>query len=108
MSMAFGLTLGLIAWITFIYVQYNYGDRPTSRLWFASMMGLGMFEYGKGLFGLIELGLPAFPLAFGAAVSGAVLVYVAQGMSEQANNEEGFIETVVGLGEGQIAAADNG
>jgi hypothetical protein len=102
MSIVFGLTLGLAAWITFIYVQHNYGDRPTSRLWFAMMMGLGMFEYGKGLFGLVELGLPAMPMALSAAAATTALVYLAQGAGKR-TAENGMIERLVGLRTSEVS-----
>ena len=68
MIVALSLTLGLAAWVTFIYCQYHFGDRPTSPQWFAMMLGLDVFEYGKGLFSLIEFGVPALPVSITAAV----------------------------------------
>ncbi len=43
----------LAAWVAFVYVQHHFGDRPTTHNWWALMTALGVFELGKGMFGLI-------------------------------------------------------
>ena len=60
----------VLAWITFIYVQHHEGDRPTSFHWWAVMTALGMFEYGKGVFGQFH-DLPVLSMALVTAVLAA-------------------------------------
>jgi hypothetical protein len=60
----------VLAWITFIYVQHHSGDRPTSFHWWAVMTAIGMFEYGKGIFGQFH-GLPVVSMALATAVAAA-------------------------------------
>jgi len=67
----------LAAWLAFVYVQYQSGDRPTTYLWFAIMAGLGTFECTKGIFGLVG-GMPATTMAFGAGLFAASCVLVAR------------------------------
>jgi hypothetical protein len=76
------LTVGLLAWIGFIYTQYHYGDRPTNVVWYAVMMTLGVFEYGKGVLGLIELGVSPLPVAGVLAMLTGACVYYFQARKE--------------------------
>jgi hypothetical protein len=63
----------VVAWIAFVYVQYHDGDRPTSFHWWALMTSLGMFEYGKGIFGQFHE-LPVISMALATAVASAGVV----------------------------------
>ena len=74
-------TLALGVWITWIYTHYKYGDRPTTYVWFALMLGLGVFEYSKAAFSLAA-DLPTLPLAFGVALMTTGGVFVARQRSE--------------------------
>ncbi len=78
----------LTAWLVFVYVQHNAGDRPTTYLWQAVMAGLGTFECSKGLFGLAH-GVPATTMAFaaGLVVTGYVLVARARGRARASELE---------------------
>lgn len=105
MIIAFGLTLGIVAWVSFIYVSLFYGDRPVSSNWFAAMMGLGTFEYGKAMFGLMGTGIPALPAALGMALAVAVGVHML--LRETADEDfNGVIEGVCGLPTDQFGAAE--
>jgi hypothetical protein len=105
MIIAFGLTLGMVAWVSFIYISFYYGDRPVTENWFAAMMGVGTFEYGKAMLGLMGSGIPAMPAAFGLAV--AVAVGVAYLLRESAEADfTGAIEGVVGLPIDQFGAVE--
>jgi len=66
----------LVAWITFIHIQYKSGDRPTTHIWYAIMAGLGTFECAEGFFRLGSL--PAVELALGAGLLAAASVLVAR------------------------------
>jgi uncharacterized integral membrane protein len=46
--------VALGVWIAWIYAHYYYGDRPTSYVWFAVMTALGVFEYSKSLYAMIN------------------------------------------------------
>lgn len=63
----------VVAWAAFIYVQHHKGDRPTSYHWWAVMTGIGMFEYGKGIFGQFHE-LPVVSMALAAAIVSAGIV----------------------------------
>ena len=64
----------IFAWLAFIYVQHHFGDRPTTLPWWAVMTGIGMFEYGKGVFGQFhELPVLTMSLAAGVLAAGCVL-----------------------------------
>jgi len=67
----------VIAWVVFINVSYEKGDRPVSFGWFVLMTSLGTFECAKGFFGLFEL-MPAFPMALGTGVLAAGVLFVAR------------------------------
>jgi uncharacterized membrane protein len=47
MILLYLLVLGV--WLAWIFAQYQFGDRPTNYGWFVIMLGLGSFEYGKGI-----------------------------------------------------------
>lgn len=85
--------LPVVAWLAFIYVQHQWGDRPTTYVWWALMSGLGVFEYGKCVFSYFA-GLPAGSLAllFALGAAGVVLAYHAHSVWTPAEErvEEGI------------------
>ena len=46
--------MALGVWVAWIYVQHNYGDRPTNYVWFAAMTSLGVVEYSKSINALVD------------------------------------------------------
>lgn len=70
-------TIGLVAWVTWIWVQHHYGDRPTTSVWLALMLALGIFEYTKSMLALIH-GAPAVLYAASAALLAAGAIAVMQ------------------------------
>ncbi len=77
MMMEIMYLIPLAAWLTFVYVQYHWGDRPTTHVWFSLMAGIGTFECTKGVFALAT-GMPATEMAFGAGLFAAACVQVAR------------------------------
>ena len=65
----------IIAWLAFVYVQHTYGDRPTTVVWMALMTGIGVFEYGKCVFALVE-GVPSIPVALVVAFASAGAIFM--------------------------------
>ena len=100
-----GLTIGLFAWVTFIYAQYKYGDRPTSEYWFAAMISLGTFEYAKAMLTMVEIGLDPILLAMAAAgLTGAALL--AQQLNAARGSDEGVLENLVGLHANEVFVSE--
>ncbi len=64
-------------WLAWIYVHYNYGDRPTSYAWFVVMLALGGFEYGKGMILLIKE-IPTLSVATGMALVATIIMLAYQ------------------------------
>jgi hypothetical protein len=65
----------IAAWLSFIYVQHHWGDRPTTVQWWAAMTGIGSFEIAKGFFGLFP-DLPVVSMALAAGIAAALAVLI--------------------------------
>jgi hypothetical protein len=76
----------LIAWLIFLKVSYEQGDRPVSFGWLALLAGLGTFECAKGFFGLFN-NAPSFPMALGAGLLATGVILVARSRRMYAKSE---------------------